>query len=452
MRAKKATVTSVTQTASGPVDGEKPTYGRTERGVRVSIAFLNIALLVLAGFILLFNYTLPDNYYVTGYEAGYENNAGIGNLPEFVSLHKGYNRFTTGGAAPALTISSDGRQVETASLKLFGVVPIKNITITDVGTPMLIPSGEPFGIKMLTDGVMVVDVNGFETEKGYGSPAGKAGLKPGDIIKTIAGDYVWSNNDVEEIIADSGGETVNVVYYRDGKLEQADVKPARAADGVYKIGMWVRDSSAGIGTMTFFDASTGRFAGLGHPVCDSTSGALLPLYSGEAVDVSVDGVIKGRSGSPGELTGTFLAGTKIGKLLVNSYAGVYGELSKDIIEKEENIQKLSAIPLGTRQQISEGDAYIFSTVEGELPQMYKIRIESVNEAAGADGKDMVIRVDDEKLIKKTGGIVQGMSGSPIIQNGRLIGAVTHVFVNNPLKGYAIFADTMYDTETGFDKE
>jgi stage IV sporulation protein B len=175
----------------------------------------------------------------------------------------------------------------------------------------------------------------------------------------------------------------------------------------------------------------------------------MPLSSGEAVSVRVGGVIKGRAGAPGELTGTFLTNSdsQIGKLMVNSYSGVYGETDSDIINDE--MSELTAIPLGTRSQIEEGAAYILSTTDSGAPKLFEIEIESVDLSGRTDGKDMVIRVKDEALLDRTGGIVQGMSGSPIIQNGRLIGAVTHVFVNNPGKGFGIFADTMYTAATEF---
>jgi stage IV sporulation protein B len=171
----------------------------------------------------------------------------------------------------------------------------------------------------------------------------------------------------------------------------------------------------------------------------------MPLASGEAVGVAVSGVVKGRSGYPGELTGNFIADVSIGELLVNSHAGVYGKLADGILQMSARDGSV-ILPLGTNRQIKEGEAYILSTVEGENPRLYSIAIEDIDSTPAGDGKDMVIRVTDEALIEKTGGIVQGMSGSPIIQDGRLVGAVTHVFVNNPQKGYGIFADAMYATE------
>jgi stage IV sporulation protein B len=426
----------------------------TEQAVRSFLTFINLCLLILAGVICYYSFKLPDNFYITNY--GGDNL--FGDLPRFVSVEEGIKNDTAFQVRPVSTVLNDinGDMTSTdiaqdvAVFKLFNVIPIKRVTVTDIGAPMLIPSGEPFGIKMLTDGVMVTDVNGFETEKGYSSPAQSAGIRPGDVIKTVAGEYVRSNKEIAKVITGLGDRNAEIVYIRDGHLCSAAVTPAKSSDGVYKIGIWVRDSSAGIGTLTFYDPEPGGFAGLGHPVCDALSGELLPLASGEAVGVTVNGVVKGRSGYPGELTGIFLADTPIGELLVNSHAGVYGRLSDDILSSGNNPSNTRGgavvLPLGTNRQIKEGEAYILSTVEGENPRLYSIAIEDIDSAPSGDGKDMVIRVTDETLIEKTGGIVQGMSGSPIIQDGRLVGAVTHVFVNNPQKGYGIFADAMYATE------
>lgn len=416
----------------------------TEHAVKSLLTFINISLLVLAGVIAYYSFKLPDRVFVTGY-AGYESANPYGDLPRFVTVESDDRSFPVS----LMANNADALESEsTITYNLFDIIPIKRVTVTDIGTPMLVPSGEPFGIKMLTDGVMVADVNGFETAKGFVSPAKTAGIKPGDVIKTVSGVSVTSNKEIADVIKSGGGAAAEVVYVRDGHLCEAVIAPEQSSTGVYKAGMWVRDSSAGIGTLTFFDTVTGRFAGLGHPVCDALSGELMPLASGEAVEVSVGGVVKGRSGYPGELTGSFLADGFIGELLVNSHTGVYGTVSGRIINEDTGL----ILPLATNRQIKKGQAYILSTVEGESPRLYEIVIEDIENSPSSDSKDMVIRVTDEALIEKTGGIVQGMSGSPIIQNGMLVGAVTHVFVNNPQKGYGIFADVMYSEMQGQQKE
>nr|MDE5620074.1 SpoIVB peptidase [Ruminococcus sp.] len=204
--------------------------------------------------------------------------------------------------------------------------------------------------------------------------------------------------------------------------------------------MWVRDSIAGIGTMTFFNKTTGEFAGLGHPVCDSDTGELVPIYSGEAVPVEITDAKKGSKGIPGELHGQFMYGGSFGILNRNNSCGVYGMLS------ESAVQALSVnceqYKMGYRQDVKTGEAEILTTVSGDIPQKYKIEIEKIDYNSAESTKNMVIRITDKELLDRTGGIVQGMSGSPIIQDGKLIGAVTHVFVSDPTKGYAIFAENM----------
>jgi stage IV sporulation protein B len=330
-----------------------------------------------------------------------------------------------------------------ANLKLFGAIPIKEVTVESLGTPAVVPLGTPFGIKMLTDGVLVVDTNGFPTKSGYSSPASKAGIKPGDVIKTINNIPVYSNADVAAIIqkAESGA---NIVYSRGDKTAVTELIPEKSSkDGKLKAGLWVKDSSAGIGTLTFADPETGIAAGLGHPVCDTQTGEILPLYSGQSCEVTITRYKKGAPGEPGELTGSFSEDTEIGELLGNRENGVYTEIEANDISEMSNRAGTEAMPLAFRQEIKKGEAVIISTIDGDTPQSFAIEIEDINLNDKGDSKDMVIKIKDERLINATGGIIQGMSGSPIIQNGKVIGAVTHVFVNNPTKGYAIFADTMY---------
>ncbi|MDR0946982.1 MAG: SpoIVB peptidase [Ruminococcus sp.] len=403
-----------------------------ERIVKIILTLINTAVLAAAGLIVYFNVTLPDTFYVSSGD--------ITSLPGPVSVTDG------GGFITVMSRSSRGTETVIPSrmhLRLFGIIPIKDVTVEAVGTPELIPLGNPFGIKMLTDGVMVVDTNSFETPVGFSSPAQNAGIRPGDVIKTIDGEAVFTNSDVASIIGNSG-DIIEVKILRGGNEYSVLLSPELSiSDGMYKAGMWVKDSSAGIGTMTFYDKTTGIAAGLGHPVTDSQTGELMPLYSGEAVRVSIDRILRGKTGFPGELTGTFMTSDEIGTLVGNTESGVYTRL-----QTAQDDEK--ALPLGFKQDIKTGEATILSTINGETPKSYKILIESINlRGDETNSRDMVIKVVDEELLRQTGGIVQGMSGSPIIQDGKLIGAVTHVFVNNPTKGYAIFADTMYAEQKAY---
>lgn len=392
--------------------------------IKIAAAVIDTLIVSLMAAVIYLNQNLPNNYYVT--------EGSSLTLSEFVD------------SVPCGGYSSPGTAVQTGSnlstrveLKLLGIIPIKTVNVCEIEAPVVIPCGEPFGIKLLTDGVMVVEVSSFETENGFKSPAEECGIETGDIIKSINGAAVSSNSDVEKIISSSGGASLSLDIERDGKSITAELCPCKcSADGTYRVGLWVRDSSAGIGTLTFYNPDTKQFAGLGHPVCDIDTGDILPLSSGEVVKVAINGVKKGRSGIPGELMGGFISAFSMGTLTANTAYGLYGELDGFSASN-------SAIPLAMRQEIKTGKAYIYTTISGTTPKQYEICIEKIDLADSDESRNMIIRVTDEELIEKTGGIVQGMSGSPIIQNGKLVGAVTHVFVNNPEKGYAVFADTMY---------
>ncbi len=399
-----------------------------QKVIKTGAIFINILIAGLLLLIIYYNRILPNNYYVT---TGSELK--ISGLLEVTKCSGNSISIIKDNAVMA------GSNVShKAELRLLGIIPIKTVNVQEVNEPLLIPCGEPFGIKMLTDGVMVVEVSSFQTDKGFVSPASEAGIKTGDIIKTVDGQIVASNNDIAGIITQCDGKPIEVNFMRDDKEMTATVKPRKCCgDDCYRAGIWVRDSSAGIGTITFYNPETKTFAGLGHPVCDTDTGKIIPLQSGEVVKVLINGVKKGRSGSPGELMGMFVSDTPIGYLTENCTSGLYGEMTSFSPYNQ-------AIPLGMRQEIVSGEAYIYSTIKGTTPQMYKIEIEKIDLVDTEDSKNMIIRVVDEDLLESSGGIVQGMSGSPIIQNGKIIGAVTHVFVNNPAKGYAIFADSMYN--------
>ncbi|MBQ8725469.1 MAG: SpoIVB peptidase, partial [Oscillospiraceae bacterium] len=254
---------------------------------------------------------------------------------------------------------------------------------------------------------------------------------------TADGVPVSSNDALRNIFSESDGEPVKIEFTRDGEELSADITPVySAADGCYSAGIWVRDSLAGVGTMTFYDPKSCTFGGLGHPICDGDTGVCIPIGEGSACPISISSLIKSQSGDPGMLEGTFQKGNNIGTLLSNSSCGVFGKLSSDIPEGE-------TVPMAFKQEIEEGEAEIICTISGEEPQHYTIIIEDIDYNGTDNTKNMVIRITDKDLLKKTGGIVQGMSGSPIIQNGKLAGAVTHVFVDDPERGYGIFCENMY---------
>lgn len=321
------------------------------------------------------------------------------------------------------------------TVKLYGIVPIKQVSVAKIEEMQVVVSGKPFGIKIFTNGVMVVGMSDIEIGGKKYNPAYKAGIRIGDVIKTLGGYEVASNEDVADVFEGSGGKSVVAKVVRDGKNYTFSIKPIyNETDGKYKAGIWVRDSSAGIGTMTFYSPTDGSFAGLGHAICDVDTGKILPLESGEIVNANINAVVKSENGKTGELCGAFSSG-RIGALYTNCSDGLYGRLD----EYEKNGRLVS---IATKNEVKTGKAKIYANTDNSGPKMYDCVIERIDKSKNAE-HSMVVRITDSRLIEKTGGIVQGMSGSPILQDGKLVGAVTHVFVNSSDKGYAIFAEKMY---------
>ena len=297
--------------------------------------------------------------------------------------------------------------------------------------------GMPFGVKFFTDGIIIVGFADVETASGSSTPAYDAGLRINDVITRAGGEPVKTSAELIEKI-ENCKSTIDITYTRGGKEATVSLSPVLSTDGKLKSGMWIRDTTAGIGTVTFIDTKTGAFTGLGHGICDQSSGELLKMERGTVVDVQISGITKGVAGTPGELKGYFTS-DKSGVLLGNTLTGVYGVFS-DI--PDELIPEVD-IALGERSEVECGNAYIWCTLDDGQPEKYSVSISDIDRHS-TDNRSFTVKVTDKRLIDKTGGIVQGMSGSPIIQNGKLIGAVTHVLVNDPTEGYGIFIDEMVD--------
>lgn len=367
---------------------------------------------------------IPDSFYVTeGDEL---------TLPNMNILAN--NSILDYGRTSLASLSTGASR--TVDLKLFGIIPIKTTHVSVISEQQVVPGGTPFGIKLFTRGVMVVDLNAIDSPEGAVCPAETAGLKKGDVILSMNEEEVDSNEEISSIIAESEGEPIAIRYQRDGKTGSCTLLPvASSTDGRFKGGLWVRDSSAGIGTVTYYDEKTGGFAGLGHGICDVDTGKIMPLNSGEVCAVHINSIVKGQSGSPGELRGAFTSNRPTGTLLLNNEAGIFG-----ILDKRPNNQ--NRVPVTLKQNVHTGKATILCTLDNTGVQAYDIRIDKIDMNPETLTKNMMITATDPGLLAKTGGIIQGMSGSPILQDGRLVGAVTHVFVNNPTKGYGIFAENM----------
>ena len=322
-----------------------------------------------------------------------------------------------------------------AKLMLYHAIPLKTVKVSVVDDSFVALCGTPFGIKMFTNGVVVVGLADVKTDAGNINPASEAGLKVGDIITSVNGKTAGSNTDVEKAVEECSGHAVKIEVNRSGQKLSVTVQPSRSeSDGLYKVGLWVRDSTAGIGTLTFYDPSGNCFAGLGHGICDADTGQLMPLLSGDIVPVTISGVTKGLKGTPGELRGYFTDDNAIGSLGANVQSGVYGTMKRPV--------QGQAVKIAMKQDVKTGPAKVYTTINGNSPKYYDVEIEKIDYREGVQSKNLVLRITDPQLLAQTGGIVQGMSGSPIIQNGKLAGAVTHVFVNDPTRGYGIFAENM----------
>lgn len=325
---------------------------------------------------------------------------------------------------------------ERISLRLFGLIPVKEVEVQQIETPLLVPCGQPFGIKLRMDGALVVGMSDVETAEGSRCPAQEAGIQTGDLIQSVNRQSVTTNQELQAAISASKGSAVTITFSREEDIYTCTLTPAFAEkDGCYEAGVWVRDSSAGIGTITFYEPESGSFGGLGHPVCDADTGGILPLGSGEAGAVTISRAVRGTPGNAGMLQGSFTKEPPLGELLCNNRCGVFGTLYRCPSPED-------AVPMGLKQEIETGSAQILCTVSGDTPRKYDIVIEKIDYTGTDNTRNMTVCITDPALLEATGGIVQGMSGSPILQNGRLVGAVTHVFLDDPTRGYAIFCENM----------
>ncbi|MFA5634315.1 MAG: SpoIVB peptidase [Anaerovoracaceae bacterium] len=319
-------------------------------------------------------------------------------------------------------------------------LPLKEVTIKVLPETKVVPGGQSVGVKMDVKGVLVVGLEEIETDQGQRvNPGLEAGLEIGDSILSINNTSVDSPEEVRTVVNELKGQ-IRLKINRQGETMNFRILPVKAEeDGLYKIGVWVRDKTAGLGTLTFYDPFSQSFGALGHAITDPDTGHVLPVETGELLSASVESVKQGKAGLPGEIRGIFYeADEPLGNLLTNTNYGIFGSFYKPIT----NPYYPEPMAIGYQNNVEEGPAWLLTTVDGNKMEKYEIHIDKVNRQSKPNTKSMVISVTDERLLKKTGGIVQGMSGSPIIQNDKIIGAVTHVFVNDPLKGYGIFIEWM----------
>lgn len=329
-------------------------------------------------------------------------------------------------------------------VKLFGIVPIKNVEVS-VGNPRkVVPCGHTIGVSLKTKGALVVGVSEIMDENGARRcPAIEAGLMPGDVIEKINGQAVRDADHMLEVVAKAEGGAIRLTYNRQGARHETVIIPLKDSyDGKYRLGIWVRDSTAGVGTLTFVDVDKGVFGALGHPITDIDTGILLQAENGRIQYSRVVDVVQGQKGQPGELKGAFIAsGAGIGQIRANTDYGLFGTVDKSVLD---TFREIGEIEVAHPYEVHEGPASILTTVGDKGVQEYSVSITHIYQQHHPSAKGMVVRVTDPRLIERTGGIVQGMSGSPILQDGRIVGAVTHVFINDPLKGYGVFLEWMLD--------
>lgn len=309
--------------------------------------------------------------------------------------------------------------------------PSADAAEVSAGTRMLVPVGHTVGIKLFSRGVLVVKLS-----EG-GTPAKECGLQTGDVIVSCGGTSVNSTEQFQSLLQENGQSPTDLQVRRGDQSVTLSVSPEQNEQGQYSIGAWIRDSMAGIGTVTYYDPATGDFGALGHGITDTDTALLMPFSSGSVLPSTVKAVKKGTAGSAGELRGDFDLTQDIGTLSANTTSGIFGTAQTCPEAWSSN----QALPAASASEIQEGPAQILSNVEGDTVRSYDIEILNVN-CGAADGREMVISVTDPELIAATGGIVQGMSGSPILQNGKIVGAVTHVLLNDPTKGYGISIENM----------
>ena len=395
-----------------------------KKTIKIFTSFLTVAVCLVYAAIAYLNYNLSNSYQVIGGE-------------ELNILSK----------MPVSAVNIDARATDTSinnsvgsnynvKLNLFGIIPVKTANIKVIDKMYVAPLGIPFGMKMYTNGVLVVNISPVDTANGYISPAEKCGIKIGDTIISINNKKVYTNEDVAEIIENCESSEVSVTIRRDNVLKTLILHPEiSVSTGTKKAGIWVRDSSAGIGTLTFYYPVNNTLCGLGHAVCDADTGKILDVDSGEITGAEIISYTKATNGTPGELNGR-ITSHKYGDMLRNCEFGVYGTIYTGFTDYD-------LVQVALKQEIKNGTAYIISTINGSQPKMYTCEVK-VNGYKNAENKDLTIQITDAERLNTTGGILQGMSGSPILQNGKLVGAVTHVLLDDPTRGYGIFAENMLE--------
>lgn len=328
------------------------------------------------------------------------------------------------------------------TLELFGTIPLKEIDVNVIPRTTVIPVGRLIGLRLYTEGVLVVgmsEITGQDNVK-Y-KPYEYSGIEEGDTIIEVNNKEISNTEELINCVNNSNGTELVVKYLEEESNEiiTSNITPVKTSENEYKLGLWVRDAAEGVGTITFYEPSTGKFAALGHAITDVDTGDIINISNGELITAQILSITKGERGKPGEIRGIISNGLKIGEIITNTAFGIFGNVTEF-----SNLQLTDSkeMEVALRSEIKEGKAYIMCELETGKVEQYEIEIQKIYSGNNYDNKNMLIKVVDPRLIEKTGGIVQGMSGSPIIQDDKFVGAVTHVLVQDPTQGYAVFADMM----------
>lgn len=329
--------------------------------------------------------------------------------------------------------------VNRLNLNLFGNIKVKDVNISVIPKTTVIPLGNAIGMKLYTKGVLVVGMSQINTENNEKKkPYENSGIEQGDTILAVNNNEISNTDELIEEVNKSNGNQISIKYMKNNETLETSITPVKSKDE-YKIGLWVRDAAAGVGTLTFYEPSTNSFMALGHGISDIDTEKIVDIANGELITANIVSIKKGEKGEPGEIKGTIDSGNKIGNISENTNLGVYGIVTN---KSYLNLGNSSEMEVATRSEIKEGKAQIICQLDNSGKKLYDIEIEKIYTMNNEDNKSMLIKVVDKELLEKTGGIIQGMSGSPVIQNGKFVGAVTNVLVNDPTRGYAIFADMM----------
>ena len=391
----------------------------------------------LCGFaVQYYNECLPSKICVT---SGQEETLSFGLPVTGVIKHKedNHSSMAINLNEPITLIANDLTSYD-LELRLFGLFDLKDVQLEIVDEKYLIPAGIPIGIYMETNGVMIVDVGEVESDQGKVTPS-KYILQKGDYVLAVDGQDVSKKNELSRLIEDCEGESLVFTINRGNQVFNAKVTPIQNTEGEYQLGIWIKDNAQGIGTLTYVD-ELGSFGALGHGIHDGDTGEVVHIDLGSLYETQIINIKKGTSGEPGELTGIIEYSNLhvLGDIYSNTDLGIFGNCNTKLMRKLTGVERL---PIGYKQQVSVGPAQIVCSIDGNR-KYYDIEITAMHYDAQVQNKGLEIQVTDEELLEKTGGIVQGMSGASIVQNGRIVGAVTHVLVRDSSRGYGIFIEDM----------